>query len=84
MRSRLLPTSARRLVNAGLLLAMVGVTSLQTGCFLPIYSPEPNVRVRQMINVSEGYRHIPNIWERIWGLDMPDVATPYRTHGGVI
>ena len=20
----------------------------------------------------------------IWGLDMPDVATPYRTHGGVI
>ena len=26
----------------------------------------------------------PNDHERIWGLDAPDFATPYRTHGGVI
>lgn len=41
-------------------------------------------RVRQMIYVSEGLRHINGIWERAWGLDMPDLQTPYRTHGGVI
>ena len=56
----------------------------QIGCIVPIYSSSPDVRARQLIYVSEGYRHIPEIWERIWGLDMPDVATPYRTHGGVI
>ncbi len=44
----------------------------------------PDRRVRQMIYVSEGLRHINDIWERIWGLDMPDLQTPYRTHGGVI
>jgi hypothetical protein len=56
----------------------------QIGCIVPIYSSSPDIRARQLIFVSEGYRHIPEIWERIWGLDMPDVATPYRTHGGVI
>ena len=56
----------------------------QSGCIVPIWSPSPDTRVRQLIYASEGYRHIPNIWERIWGLDMPDVATPYCTHGGVI
>jgi hypothetical protein len=56
----------------------------QIGCIVPIYSSSPDVRARQLIFVSEGYRHIPEIWDRIWGLDMPDVATPYRTHGGVI
>ncbi|MDX1968443.1 MAG: hypothetical protein SFV23_14800 [Planctomycetaceae bacterium] len=58
--------------------------SLQIGCIVPIYSSSPDIRARQLIFVSEGYRHIPEIWDRIWGLDMPDVATPYRTHGGVI
>lgn len=58
--------------------------SIQVGCIVPIYSSSPDQRARQLIFVSEGYRHIPEIWDRIWGLDMPDVATPYRTHGGVI
>lgn len=58
--------------------------SVQIGCIVPIYSSSPDNRARQLIFVSEGYRHIPEIWDRIWGLDMPDVATPYRTHGGVI
>lgn len=71
----------RKLALAGLLLAAVTV---QSGCIIPIYSSSPDQRARQLIFVSEGLRHIPNIWERIWGLDMPDVATPYRTHGGVI
>ncbi len=56
----------------------------QLGCIVPIWSSSPDVRARQLIFQSENYRHIPEIWERTWGLDMPDVATPYRTHGGVI
>lgn len=71
----------RKLICVGLLLA---ATAFQTGCLVPYYSSRPDVRARQLIFTSEGLRHIPQIWERIWGLDMPDVATPYRTHGGVI
>jgi hypothetical protein len=71
----------RRLVLAALLFAAMLV---EVGCVVPIYSSSRDVRARQLIFVSEGFRHIPEIWERIWGLDMPDVATPYRTHGGVI
>ncbi len=65
-------------------LILLAGSLIQIGCIVPIYSSSPDVRARQLIFVSEGYRHIPEIWDRIWGLDMPDVATPYRTHGGVI
>jgi hypothetical protein len=65
----------------GLLLAS---SVLSTGCALPIWSPNPDMRARQLIYQSESLRHIPEIWERIWGLDLPDIATPYRVHGGVI
>jgi hypothetical protein len=37
-----------------------------------------------LIYQAESLRHIPEIWERIWGLELPDLATPYRVHGGVI
>lgn len=65
-------------------LFMLAASLSQVGCIVPIYSSSPDQRARQLIFVSEGYRHIPDVWDRIWGLDMPDVATPYRTHGGVI
>lgn len=68
----------------GIALLLFAATLGQIGCIVPIYSSSPDQRARQLIFVSEGYRHIPEIWDRIWGLDMPDVATPYRTHGGVI
>ncbi|MBW3543532.1 MAG: hypothetical protein KY476_25045 [Planctomycetes bacterium] len=71
----------RRAMLAGLLLV---ATLIPVGCVVPIYHAQPGDRARELIFVSEGLRHIPEIWERIWGLDMPDVATPYRTHGGVI
>ena len=71
----------RRILLAGVLLASAAV---HIGCIAPIYSSSPDTRTRQLIFVSEGLRHIPEIWGRIWGLDMPDVSTPYRTHGGVI
>lgn len=65
-------------------LILLVVATTQVGCFVPIWSSNQDRRAKQLIFTSEGFRHIPNIWERIWGLDMPDVATPYRTHGGVI
>ena len=77
--------SARRTRRARLLAAlMLATVALQSGCIVPIWSPNPDERVRQLIFQSENYRHIPRIWERFWGLDMPNLATPYRTHGGVI
>lgn len=64
------------------LLLLSGFTSV--GCVVPIYSSSRDVRTRQLIFNSENFRHIPEIWERIWGMDIPDPATPYRVHGGVI
>ena len=58
--------------------------AVQIGCVVPIYSSSADTRTRQLIYVSEGFRHINGIWERVWGLELPDLATPYRTHGGVI
>ena len=71
----------RKIVLSTMLAALCAV---QIGCVVPIYSSSADTRIRQLIYVSEGYRHIPQIWERVWGLELPDLATPYRTHGGVI
>jgi hypothetical protein len=72
----------RKHVLIGLL--MLSGVAAQVGCITPIYSSSPDVRSRELIFTSENYRHIPEIWERIWFLDHPDFMTPYRTHGGVI
>lgn len=69
----------RHFVWAALLL-----TGSTLGCILPIYSSNRDIRARQLIFHSEDLRHVPEIWERAWAMEMPDVATPYRTHGGVI
>lgn len=71
----------RKLMSCTILTLTMAV---QSGCIIPIWHASPDERVRQLIFTSEGYRHIPEIWDRVWGFDMPDVATPYRTHGGVI
>ncbi|MCA9053921.1 MAG: hypothetical protein KDA75_08790 [Planctomycetaceae bacterium] len=71
----------RKIISCTILATLLAV---QSGCIVPIWHASPDERVRQLIYASEGYRHIPEIWDRIWGFDMPDVATPYRTHGGVI
>jgi len=69
-----------------LALAVFGLlaAAIQIGCIVPIWSSSPDVRARQLIFTSENYRTIPEIWERMWFLEMPDVETPYRVHGGVI
>lgn len=63
---------------------LAATCAVQIGCIVPIYSSSADQRTRQLIYVSESLRHINGIWERIWGLELPDLATPYRTHGGVI
>ena len=75
---------ARRAGAAALLAVLVGAAVAQTGCVVPIYATERDERARQLLYVSENLRHITRIWERIWFLDLPDTATPYRTHGGII
>ena len=67
-----------------LLIVLTATLTVSSGCVVPIWSATPDERARQLIYQSENYRHIPNIWDRIWGFDMPDLSTPYRTHGGVI
>ncbi|NNJ26538.1 hypothetical protein [Alienimonas chondri] len=77
-------TRTRRLKTAAALALLVGAAAIQTGCVVPIYATERDERARQLLYVSENLRHITRIWERIWFLDLPDSATPYRTHGGII
>ena len=72
----------RKLVITAFLMA----ATWQIGCVgpVPIYSSSPDDRARELIYASENLRHIPETWERVWQLEMPDLETPYRTHGGVI
>jgi hypothetical protein len=65
-------------------MVLAASVSFSSGCVVPIWSANPDIRVKEMIYQSENYRQIPEIWERIWFLDMPDLETPYRVHGGVI
>jgi len=66
------------------LMVLAASVSFSSGCVVPIWSANPDIRVKEMIYSSENFRQIPEIWERIWFLDMPDLETPYRVHGGVI
>jgi hypothetical protein len=71
----------RKLLAFGLLsLSMLA----NVGCVIPLYHADPTVRTRELVFTSENLRHIPDTWERIWFLDMPDHSTPFRTHGGII
>lgn len=71
----------RRLLFATLLAFMVAGN---VGCFLPIYSAEPDRRTRQLIDTSENHRMLLDEWERFWFLDQPDHQSAFRTHGGII
>ncbi|MFQ5731250.1 MAG: hypothetical protein ACE5KM_04750 [Planctomycetaceae bacterium] len=67
-----------------LLVATLLLLGTTVGCVLPLYSSNQDKRAKQMIFHSEDLRHVPEIWNRAWASEMPDVATPYRVHGGVI
>jgi len=63
---------------------LVVVLCSHTGCALPIYSGDPAIRTKELINTSEDYRMILDEWERIWFLDMPSHMSPRRVHGGIM
>lgn len=68
-----------------LLLSVVvaGFVLSNSGCFLNIYSSDPNRRMRQLLNTSEDLRQIENEWSRIWFTDQPSHMTEERIHGGI-
>jgi len=70
--------------NLFLALAFGLLMSTTTGCIIPAYSGDPVRRTQQLIFTSENFRLLLDEWERMWFLDQPDHATPYRTHGGLI
>ena len=66
-----------------LLIAAAGLAVTNTGCFLNIYSSDPNLRVRELLNTSEDLRQIEYEWERIWFTDHPSHLTPERVDGAI-
>lgn len=54
-----------------------------TGCLINIWSPDPNERMAQLLNTSEGLRQIKDEWNRFWFTDQPSHLTPIRVHGGI-
>lgn len=66
-----------------LLAALAGAMLGNTGCFLNMYSSDPNRRVQQLLNQSEDLRQIENEWERFWMIDQPSHMTYERVHGGL-
>ena len=55
-----------------------------TGCFINMWSSDPNTRLHEELNVSEDLRQAQKEWERFWMIDQPSHMTPTRVHGGII
>ena len=66
-----------------LLVAVAGLVLGNTGCLLNIYSSDPNLRMRELLNTSEDLRQIEYEWERIWFTDHPSHLTPERVDGAI-
>jgi hypothetical protein len=64
-------------------LGVVGLAFSGTGCFVNRYSPEPNVRMEQLMFESEDLRQIHNEVRRFWMNDQPSHMTYERVHGGI-
>lgn len=56
---------------------------VNTGCFINIWSSDPNERMEELLNVSEDLRQIKGEWKRFWMIDQPSHLTPVRVHGGL-
>ena len=66
-----------------LLLAVVSLGLANTGCFMNMYSSNPNTRMQEMLFQSEDLRQIAGEWERWWMIDQPSHMTDQRVHGGI-
>jgi hypothetical protein len=53
------------------------------GCFVNRYSPDPNVRMEQLLFESEDLRQIHDEVRRFWMNDQPSHMTYQRVHGGI-
>jgi hypothetical protein len=69
----------RFLVLAGLAV----LAFANAGCFINIWSSDPNIRMEQLLNASEDLRQIEYEWRRFWFTDQPSHLTPVRVHGGL-
>jgi hypothetical protein len=70
----------RRALLLGLFAALV---LSNAGCLINAYSPDPNIRVQQLLNQSEDLRQIEYEWRRIWFTDHPSSLTPERVSGAI-
>jgi hypothetical protein len=48
-----------------------------------IYDADPNRRILELLNNSEGQHQIEYEWKRIWFTDQPPHLTPERVQGGI-
>ena len=70
----------RKIITVALLLMFI---LSNTGCFLNMYSADPNERVEQLTYQSEDLRQMKNEWKRFWFTDQPSHLTYERVHGGI-
>jgi hypothetical protein len=54
---------------------LADVLGLPVPRFINVYSSDPNVRIRELINDSEDLRQIECEWKRIWFTDQPSHLT---------
>lgn len=66
-----------------LILLVVGLLLINTGCLLNIYPSDPTRRMNALLVVSENMRQIADEWQRIWFTDQPSHMTYDRIHGGL-
>ena len=64
------------------LMACVALTA--SGCIIPAYSGDPQVRVRQEMYDSENMRQAGKEWERFMMTDKPSSLTMERLHGSIM
>jgi hypothetical protein len=67
-----------------LLAACACLALTNTGCFINMWSSDPNERMAQELNVSEDLRQMKAEWNRFWMIDQPSHMTPTRVHGGIM
>ena len=70
----------RRCMVLGIL-AIVGFSN--TGCLLNEYSPDPTIRVSELVNESENLRQMGREWRVFWMIDQPSHLTPEHLDGGI-
>ena len=63
---------------------LVCVAAAATGCVLPAYSGDPQVRIQEEMNDSENLRQAEGEWRRFWMNDKPSSLTMDRLSGMIM